>query len=912
MSDLNIVEINNDDIQIIIDGAVVSWSEIYGDPTKCASLMKLLEQLLKKKVDSNDPIEPATKCKITYDEKGLVTLGEDLTIEDLPPLHLENIIDVIATTEEVNILSGIEVTTEELNKLKGLIATSTELNILSGIDVTTEELNKLKGLLVSAVTLNLLDGIRSNVQEQIDSKQNNLGFTAENIANKTDNYEVSDSNLYPSTLALKNGLDTKQDKLTAEQLNNLNKGATIDDISMLQQNKVDSNAPIMPATKCKITYDEKGLVTLGEDLEDTDIPTIPFAKLNDVNVTNVEINRLKGLTVEAPELNQLEGVSDNVQNQINNINGMIPKEANEENKLADKTYVVNWVDDHAGYFVSKDAKNTPFSSYAELLSTIHFYNNGRPKRISDNDFTVVTCDETRNNAVIMYAWIKDEIYNEGHWKYQYKVSNYYDELNFNWGTIIGNINDQTDLVNALNKKQNVLVNQQNIKSIDGNSLLGNGNLIIDKYTKSEANNKFAEKTEIIKSYEELNNLPQINNIELKGNKALADLGIQPAGDYVQNDSLSSVATSGSYNDLKDKPTIPEAYTLPVATDTVLGGVKVDNNTITIEDGVISTHVEFNKNYNTLTNKPQINGIELSGNKTLTELGVQPAGNYLTSIPAEYVTNSELNAKGYLTSIPSEYITETELNGKGYLTGIPAEYITETELNGKGYLTSVPEGYVQNSDLAQVAISGSYNDLEDKPTIPTPYILPTASTNVLGGVKVDGTSITITDGVIKASSTSVPIATTDVAGIIKPNSLTFEVSEDGTLTDKSAGSNCYIYGLNGIGTDDITNSTGTTTLMPVGRLRNYDYERGDRLKVGDMLIDLKGNVAKVDRVNTAVLPAGSGPYGVNDSSVLIKLQVREDDNLTTTSKEIVGAINELLTKIESLEARIATLEGGGEE
>ena len=287
-------------------------------------------------------------------------------------------------------------------------------------------------------------------------------------------------------------------------------------------------------------------------------------------------------------------------------------------------------------------------------------------------------------------------------------------------------------------------------------------------------------------------------------------------------------------------------------------VKVDNNTITIEDGVISTHVEFNKNYNTLTNKPQINGIELSGNKTLTELGVQPAGNYLTSIPAEYVTNSELNAKGYLTSIPSEYITETELNGKGYLTGIPAEYITETELNGKGYLTSVPEGYVQNSDLAQVAISGSYNDLEDKPTIPTPYILPTASTNVLGGVKVDGTSITITDGVIKASSTSVPIATTDVAGIIKPNSLTFEVSEDGTLTDKSAGSNCYIYGLKGIGTDDITNSTGTTTVMPVGRLRNYDYERGDRLKVGDMLIDLKGNVAKVDRVNTAVC----GPSGVS--------------------------------------------------
>ena len=31
--------------------------------------------------------------------------------------------------------------------------------------------------------------------------------------------------------------------------------------------------------------------------------------------------------------------------------------------------------------------------------------------------------------------------------------------------------------------------------------------------------------------------------------------------------------SGSYNDLTDKPTIPEAYVLPAATASVLGGVK---------------------------------------------------------------------------------------------------------------------------------------------------------------------------------------------------------------------------------------------------------------------------------------------------------------------------------------------------
>lgn len=45
-------------------------------------------------------------------------------------------------------------------------------------------------------------------------------------------------------------------------------------------------------------------------------------------------------------------------------------------------------------------------------------------------------------------------------------------------------------------------------------------------------------------YTALSNKPQINNITLTGNKSFSDLG------------LATVSTSGSYNDLDDKPTIP--------------------------------------------------------------------------------------------------------------------------------------------------------------------------------------------------------------------------------------------------------------------------------------------------------------------------------------------------------------------
>ena len=44
----------------------------------------------------------------------------------------------------------------------------------------------------------------------------------------------------------------------------------------------------------------------------------------------------------------------------------------------------------------------------------------------------------------------------------------------------------------------------------------------------------------------------------------------------------------------------------------------------------------------------------------------------------------INDKGFLTSIPSEYITETELTAKGYLTEHQdlSNYVTTTELENK--------------------------------------------------------------------------------------------------------------------------------------------------------------------------------------------------------------------------------------
>ena len=95
-------------------------------------------------------------------------------------------------------------------------------------------------------------------------------------------------------------------------------------------------------------------------------------------------------------------------------------------------------------------------------------------------------------------------------------------------------------------------------------------------------------------------------------------------------------------------------------------------------------------YTSLSNKPQINSVELSGNKTLDQLGIQAKGEYLTS--------SDLSTYALKSELPEN--TSDLTNDSGFIT------------------SSALSGYVQSSSLSTVATSGSYNDLEDKPTIPT--------------------------------------------------------------------------------------------------------------------------------------------------------------------------------------------------
>ena len=114
------------------------------------------------------------------------------------------------------------------------------------------------------------------------------------------------------------------------------------------------------------------------------------------------------------------------------------------------------------------------------------------------------------------------------------------------------------------------------------------------------------------------------------------------------------------------------------------------------------------NYTDIINKPKINNVELVGNKSLNDLGIQPKGNYLTSETDPTVPSHVKN------------ITQTNI----------------TNWNNK-------------SDF-----SGNYNDLTNKPTIPAEV---TEST-------VSGWGFTKNTGTYSKPSTGIP--STDLSSAVQ--------------------------------------------------------------------------------------------------------------------------------------------------
>ena len=125
----------------------------------------------------------------------------------------------------------------------------------------------------------------------------------------------------------------------------------------------------------------------------------------------------------------------------------------------------------------------------------------------------------------------------------------------------------------------------------------------------------------------------------------------------------------NYETTKQAPQLDPEFSikLPIMDNNSVGVGKPDGTTITAnEDGTMTASgggSGATNDYATATNKPQINSVELVGNKTLDQLGIQAKGNYATTEQlANYLTTATAS---------STYATKTELSAKADTTALPA-------------------------------------------------------------------------------------------------------------------------------------------------------------------------------------------------------------------------------------------------
>ena len=176
------------------------------------------------------------------------------------------------------------------------------------------------------------------------------------------------------------------------------------------------------------------------------------------------------------------------------------------------------------------------------------------------------------------------------------------------------------------------------------------------------------------NYSDLTNKPQINSVTLSGNKSLSDLGITYESETAASGgtALSLVTTGEKYawnnkqNAIDDLSTIRSGAALgATAVQPETGKGLSTNDYTTAEKTKLDDLAEIKSigtglnlddngeltatgggsggttNYNDLSNKPQINGNTLSGNKTSAQLGLASA----SDIPTVPITAIQKNGTG---------------------------------------------------------------------------------------------------------------------------------------------------------------------------------------------------------------------------------------------------------------------------
>jgi hypothetical protein len=249
------------------------------------------------------------------------------------------------------------------------------------------------------------------------------------------------------------------------------------------------------------------------------------------------------------------------------------------------------------------------------------------------------------------------------------------------------------------------------------------------------------------------------------------------------------------------------YTLPTASNSVLGGIKVGSGLTIDGQGVLTATGTSSLSWNSITDKP--------------------------SLVTSY---TQLTDKPTIPSLVG-YATENYVNLR--LSSYSLEDLADT------YVTGVTDGQALVWNQAnlrwQPGNAGSGGS----------YTLPTASTGVLGGVKVDGTTITINNGVISATgggSTSTGVTIGDVGAYLTTNGYATQSYVQGQISNIVDGAPALLNTLNELSaalannpnfaTDVLLKSGGTMTgALTLSGAPTLDLQAATKKYVDDSILSI---------------------------------------------------------------------------
>ena len=232
--------------------------------------------------------------------------------------------------------------------------------------------------------------------------------------------------------------------------------------------------------------------------------------------------------------------------------------------------------------------------------------------------------------------------------------------------------------------------------------------------------------------------------------------------------FAAVATTGSYNDLSDKPTIPSAYSLPIATASVLGGVKSattgtmagrDYNVQINVDGTMKVNVPWTDNNTTYSTAT-------SSALGLVKIGYTEDGkNYPVELDGDgkmYVNVPWVNTTYSVATQSADGLMSSSDKAKlDNLIEVPAGGTTGQVLkktaDGVAWQNDNNTTYSIASDTTNGLMSSTdKSKLDNIAENANNYTLPNASASVRGGVLMAGA---VADTTVDGTETATTVATT---------------------------------------------------------------------------------------------------------------------------------------------------------